>query len=512
MDNNIGQFLAKRAFLNPDLEAVFDHASARRFSFSELNARANRFAHTAQNEGIGKGDRVAILMMNSVEFLEAFFGLAKIGAIVVPLNWRLVADELEYIIANAGAKMLLFSSEYSEQAIALQARTTPINSWIEVGESACSAPFVRNYDELVSAASTLEPVLAADGDDLLFIMYTSGTTGLPKGVVHSHNTMTWALITITSTADARFKDRYILALPMFHVGALTPVLANIYRGISTVVMRQFVPKIMWELIESERITITLAVPAMLNFMLQVPNFEQYDYSQLRWIMSGATPVPVTLMQRYAELGIEIHQVYGLTESAGAGCVVSPDDALSRIGTTGKAFFHTEVRVVDASGRDVAPGEPGEVIIRAPHNMLGYWNNPVATAETIRDGWLHTGDIALMDADGFITIHDRIKDMLISGGENVYPAEIEDTILGLDGVSEVAVIGQASERWGESPLAIVVRKNESLSAAQILQYCDGRLARFKLPKAVEFVSEIPRNPTGKALKRILREQFPGPAPE
>jgi len=314
------------------------------------------------------------------------------------------------------------------------------------------------------------------------------------------------------TADLRYRDRYVLALPMFHVGALTPMLSNIYRGISTVVVRQFNPTHMWEVIQQERITITIAVPSMLIFMLQVPELETYDYSSLRWVMSGATPVPVSLIEQYAELGIDIHQVYGLTESGGLGCLISPEDALIRIGSTGKAFFHADVRVVNENGDDVAPGEPGEVIIRAPHNMVGYWNNPEATAETLRDGWLHTGDVALMDADGFVTIHDRLKDMLISGGENVYPAEIEDVILSHPGVGEVAVIGQASERWGESPLAVVVKNDVALTEADVLRHCDGRLGRFKQPKAVAFVDQIPRNPTGKALKRLLREQFPGPAPE
>ncbi len=512
MDNNVGAFLAKRAHLSPEVEAVYEYATGRRFSFAELNGRANRFAHCALELGIEKGDRVAILMMNSIEFVEAFLGLGKIGAVVVPLNWRLVPDELTYIINNCAARMLVFGEEFAEHAATLHQNDVTVTKWIEFGASGERQLFARDYEQQVSRQPDTEVEIRASDDDSLFIMYTSGTTGLPKGVVHSHRTMMWAMNGVCVTADLRYRDRYVLALPMFHVGALTPMLSNIYRGISTVVVRQFNPTHMWEVIQQERITITIAVPSMLIFMLQVPELETYDYSSLRWVMSGATPVPVSLIEQYAELGIDIHQVYGLTESGGLGCLISPEDALIRIGSTGKAFFHADVRVVNENGDDVAPGEPGEVIIRAPHNMVGYWNNPEATAETLRDGWLHTGDVALMDADGFVTIHDRLKDMLISGGENVYPAEIEDVILSHPGVGEVAVIGQASERWGESPLAVVVKNDVALTEADVLRHCDGRLGRFKQPKAVAFVDQIPRNPTGKALKRLLREQFPGPAPE
>jgi acyl-CoA synthetase (AMP-forming)/AMP-acid ligase II len=269
---------------------------------------------------------------------------------------------------------------------------------------------------------------------------------------------------------------------------------------------------MWELMESERITSSFAVPAMLNFMLMVPDYDKNDLSSLRQILSGASPVPVSLMEKYRDIGVEIHQLYGLTESCGPGTVISPEDAMERIGSAGKPYFHTSIRVVDEDGTDVPPGVPGEVLVQGAHNMKCYWNNPEATAETIRDGWLHTGDIALMDEDGFITIHDRVKDMIISGGENVYPAEIENVVVGHPGVADAAVIGMPSERWGESPLAVVVRKDEDLSEADVLQHCDGKLARFKQPKAVVFVDEIPRNPTGKPLKRVLREQFPDAARE
>jgi acyl-CoA synthetase (AMP-forming)/AMP-acid ligase II len=228
-------------------------------------------------------------------------------------------------------------------------------------------------------------------------------------------------------------------------------------------------------------------------------------------MSGAAPVPVALIEAYAARGIAIHQIYGLTESCGPACLIDAEFALKKVGSTGKAFFHTDVRIVNEAGQVCAPGEPGEVLVRGAHVMREYWNRPEATAETIVDGWLHTGDVAVVDADGFIFIQDRIKDMIISGGENVYPAEIENLLMAHDGIAEAAVIGQPSAKWGESPLAIVVRRDDALSEADVLQFCRGKLANFKRPYGVVFVKEIPRNPSGKILKRILREQFPGPAP-
>jgi acyl-CoA synthetase (AMP-forming)/AMP-acid ligase II len=233
---------------------------------------------------------------------------------------------------------------------------------------------------------------------------------------------------------------------------------------------------------------------------------------LRWVICGAAPVPVSLMEKYRDIGIEIHQIYGLTECCGPACLVSPADAMQRLGSIGKAFFHTGLRLIDADGNDVPPNTPGEVLLSGGHMMKEYWKNPKATAETLRDGWLYTGDMAVMDEDGFITIQDRIKDMIISGGENVYPAEIENVLLSHPGVTECAVIGMPSERWGESPLVVAVRADESVDEAAILQHCDGKLARYKQPKGAVFVDTIPRNPSGKALKFELRKQFPGPARE
>jgi O-succinylbenzoate-CoA ligase len=513
--NNVGLLLTKRASLNPRLEALVEVERGRRFTYAELNARANRAADMFRSLGVGPGERVALLLMNGAEFFESFFALAKIGAVIVPLNWRLVPDELAFILKDSGARVLVYDGEFQKCVRDLHDRggdATAVHHWIHVGGEDTRDAFAQSWTALQAKASDAEPDAVAHDADPLYIMYTSGTTGLPKGAVHTHGSVLWASLTIGMTADVRFRDRYIIVLPLFHVGALTPATGNVHRGSTTILMRAFDPVRMFETIGKERVTTLLAVPAMLNFMLQVPGHERYDISTLRWIMSGAAPVPVTLIEAYAKRGIEIHQVYGLTESCGPACLISPDEAIAKAGSTGKAFFHTDVRVVDERGRDVPAGGVGEVLVRGAHVMQGYWNRPEATAETIRDGWLHTGDLATVDAEGYVYIQDRKKDMIISGGENIYPAEIENVILSHPHVRDVAVIGQASAKWGESPLAVVVRGDASLTPEAVIQHCQGKLARYKQPRAVRFVDEIPRNPSGKILKRLLRERFPEPAVE
>lgn len=515
MENNLGLLLAKRAFLNPNTEAFVNANSGERLSFEALNARCNQLAQALLADGVKKEERIGILLMNSSEFVETYFACAKIGAVAVPLNWRLVPDELEFILKDSGTERLVFGEEFLDNVIELESRgdKTDIKQWLQVSPSSTPIEsFATDYRAFRDAADTAEPEIRASEDDMMYIMYTSGTTGLPKGVVHTHNSAIWAVLTIAATMYAHEGDRYLNPLPMFHVGALTPLTISIYQGVTSVVMSSFDPKLAWEIIAQEKVTTGLMVPAMLNFMLQIPGHENYDRSSVRWFMSGAAPVPVSMIEAYAALDIEIQQVYGLTETCGPACLTDSEAARTKAGSTGKAFFHTDVKIVDAEGVECPPNVAGEVLVKGPHIMREYWNRPDATAESLKDGWLHTGDSATMDEEGFVYIQDRIKDMVISGGENVYPAEIEAVLMTHPNIVEAGVIGKQSVKWGESPFAVVVRNDESLSENDILKFCDDKLARFKQPKGVAFIDQIPRNPSGKILKRVLREQFPEPAPE
>jgi O-succinylbenzoate-CoA ligase len=478
-----------------------------------MNGRSNRIANGLLERGVKPGDRVALMLMNSHEFMECYFAIAKIGGVIVPLNWRLLSDELEFILKDSGSTTLIFGEEFMETVAELHGRgdRTDLARWINVSADQAETHFSESYAEIIAQAGATEPEIGAADDDLLYIMYTSGTTGLPKGVVHTHTTSIWALLTINATSDMRDGDRFLVALPMFHVGSLTPLTLCVYRGMTSIVMREFDPVRAWELIGEERIDAGLLVPAMLNFMIQVPKLERFDHSSLRWIMSGASPLPVNLIKQYQAMDIPVHQIYGLTETCGPTAVITQENFHRKLGSTGNAFFHTDVRIVKDDASDCAVGEQGEVWVKGPHIMKEYWNRPEATSETLVDGWLRTGDVGVLDDEGFLYIEDRIKDMVISGGENVYPAEIENIILAHEEVAEVAVIGQPSEKWGESPFAVVVRKSDNLTEADVLNFCNGKMARFKQPKGAAFVDVIPRNPSGKVLKRVLRDQFPGPAP-
>ncbi len=374
MHENIGCFLTRRARRDPDLEALVEPATGRRFSYAELNSRCNQTAHGLLELGVSQGDRVALLLMNGVEFSESFFSAAKVGAVNVPLNWRLVADELEFILTDAGATLLIYGAEFAENVEILRSRgKTAIEHWIQVGGETAAGS--RDYDEWMGAASTAEPEATACGDDLVFLMYTSGTTGLPKGVMHSHETVFWMTQTMTNTADICYRDRYLNSLPLFHVGALSPVIGCFFRGSTVVIMKAFDPSQAWELIRDEKITTTLMVPAMLQFMLGVRDAETHDFSTLRWVMSGAAPVPVTLIHAYLALGIEIQQVYGLTETCGPACLSLAGDDGAKAGSTGRAFFYTEVRVVREDGSDTDPGEGGGGLGQGPAHHVGLLEAP-----------------------------------------------------------------------------------------------------------------------------------------
>ena len=332
MTINIGHFLTKRALLSPQLEAIVEPSvGGRRQTFRQLNARCNQVANALRAAGVSSGERVGLLLMNGLEFIESFYAVAKIGAVNVPLNWRLVADELEFILKDSGTMALIYSEEFAAIAAELQSRgtKTDIRFWVQLGGQ--PAAFATSYDAWREGAPTTEPELAGFEDDLLFIMYTSGTTGLPKGVMHSHNSVMWSILTVVATADVRFGDRYLLSLPMFHVGALNPIMGNLYLGVTSVVLKSFDPRQSWELIRDEKITCTLMVPAMLQFMLATYDKATHDHSTLRWCISGAAPVPVTLIETYVAMGIEVLQVYGLTESCGPGCLIVGEDAVKRAG-------------------------------------------------------------------------------------------------------------------------------------------------------------------------------------
>ncbi len=503
---NIGSMLKQRSIVSTHLEAYVEPSTGVRATYADLNRLANKCASTIAGLGVIQGDRVALLMHNSIEFTALFYGAAKLGLVIVPLNTRLTASELAFILSDSGTKLLFFDPEFAETVAAIKAdeeHPLTIEAYVQTtNESMASGD---SLSSLLLAASDGEPEVNSGDQDNLFIMYTSGTTGLPKGVVHTHESIMWAGLCWANTVEARYRDRLLLPLPMFHVAALTGVLFCAVRGVTLVSMPDFDPSRVWSLIVEEKITIGASVPAILNFMRQVPEFAELEAPDFRFFITGAAPMPETLTRIYNDKGMEVIQGYALTESGGGGCMLMNEDALRKIGSAGKPTMFTEMCIRDAQGKRSSVGT-GEILLKAPHMMKEYWNRPEATEDAYDDGWFCTGDIAEIDDEGFIFIKDRIKDMIISGGENIYPAEVENVILTHPAVIEVAVIGLPDEKWGESVCAIVVKSDDEVDEQAILASCEVKLSRYKRPRKVLFVDSIPRNPSGKILKRVLREQF------
>jgi acyl-CoA synthetase (AMP-forming)/AMP-acid ligase II len=503
---NIGVMLQQRSVVSTHLEAFVEPSTNVRATYADLNRLANRCASVLSTQGLKQGDRVALLMHNSIEYAALFYGAAKLGLIVIPLNTRLTASELSFILSDSGTNILIFDPEFTDVAEAIKVsdeHPLTITSYLPTRDgTSVAGPFLES---MLAEGSEEEPEIGGGDQDNLFIMYTSGTTGSPKGVVHTHESIMWAGLCWANTVDARYKDRLLLPLPMFHVAALTGVLFCAVRGITLVSMPDFDPSEFWKLIVEEKICIGASVPAILNFMRQVPEFAELDAPDFRFFITGAAPMPETLTRIYNEKNIEVIQGYALTESGGGGCMLMNEDALRKIGSAGKPTMFTELCIRDAQGKRSSVGT-GEILLRGPHMMKEYWNRPDATDESYDDGWFCTGDIAEIDDEGFITIKDRIKDMIISGGENIYPAEVENIILAHPAVTEVAVIGIPDEKWGEKTCAVIVAGDGEVDAEAIISFCEEKLSRYKLPRRVEFVESIPRNPSGKILKRLLREDF------
>ena len=499
---NIGVMLKQRAVVSPQLEAYVEPSTGVRVNYQQMNALVNQCASVLRSLDVCKGDRVALLLPNSLEFCCLFYATAKLGAVAVPLNTRLTAAELEFILSDSGSAVLVHGDAFAETVAAIRAGTShpcTVREWIPATEGKTS------LQARLKAADASEPEASAGGSDNVFIMYTSGTTGNPKGVVHTHDSVNAAASAWSMTIDVRYEDRVLLPLPMFHVAALTTVIFCAMRGISLISMPQFDPMKVWSLIVEERVSIGGAVPAILNFMRQVPQFAELDAPNFRFFITGGAPMPEALIKIYAAKNMQVVQGYALTESCGGGTLLLNQDALRKVGSAGRATLFADIAVRDDHGGIHLRGE-GEVVLRSDFLLKEYWNRPDATRDAFDNGWFRTGDIGEIDDEGYLYIKDRIKDMIISGGENIYPAEIESVIIGIPGVAEVAVIGLPDEKWGEIACAIVVADPTKADEAGILAFCGEKLARYKLPKKVLFVESIPRNPSGKILKRVLREQY------
>jgi acyl-CoA synthetase (AMP-forming)/AMP-acid ligase II len=501
MKINIGDLLARRAALNPEKEALV--CEDVRLTWSECNARANRIGRAMQKLGIGQGDRVGLLALNEPEYLDLFYGLGKIGAILVPINYRLAGPEMQYILSDSGVKAFVFGPDYVD-VVGTFRSDIPAEHLIAIMDD--PPEWARSCRALTEAESAAEPEVVSGGDDVLTILYTSGTTGRPRGAMLTHNNYFFSATNLIATLGD-LGQTALLVLPLFHIGGIGNVPLGPQSGIRCVMLKSLDPKRMLELIQEEKVNVFGSVPVLLQILKMVPDFEKYDWSSVQKVFVYAAPVPVALLEEYDRAGIEVRNLYGMTESCGSGTVIDGEHSMVKAGSCGLPEFLAELKVVDDDGNEVGPEELGEVVMRADFVMKGYWNNPEATAQTIKDGWLYTGDVAKRDADGFFYIMDRKKDMIISGGENIYPAEIEDLLMRHPKIQDVGVIGYPSEMWGEAVKAVVVVKpGETLTEEEVIEWTKGQIGKFKMPKAVVFTDALPRTPTGKILKRELRAQY------
>ena len=485
-----------------------------RYTFKEFQERTNRMANALLRIGIKKGDRVAVLMNNNHRYIELYFSIPKCGAIITPLNYRLAGRELAWILNNSESNTLILEEGYVPAIEPIRSELKALNSIICIGKG---KPGMLDYEEIMADASPEEPEVEIHEDDVMSIFYTSGTTGNPKGAMLTHRNILSNAQVICIENRVRFGDSFFIVSPMYHTITPACMYAHNYRGNTNVVVDRFDPKLLLETIEKERITHLFLVPSMIIFTLEYPDIGQFDLSSLRFLLYGGSPMPVDRIKQCVEVfGCDLLQGFGMTEIAPCYVsVLSPEDhkrfALEnnkeRLSSVGVNHTNTEMQILDDDDNPVPVGTVGEICVRGPNVMKGYWRMPDETAEALKGGWFHTGDLGRMDEEGYLYVVDRKKDMIISGAENIYSAEVENVISSHPSVLEVAVIGVPDKQWGEAVKAVVaLREGMTATEEEIIEHCKKNLASYKKPKSVDFMKALPRNVMGKVLKTELREKY------
>jgi fatty-acyl-CoA synthase len=503
--------LSKRAELTPDRVGLVELETGRRFTYAELNDRANRLANFMRDEvGVQSGDRVSILAKNSIVYIDLFYGLPKIGAIFAPFNWRLTAHELTYMINDLEPKVLIVEPEYVSVVETMRGEI-PVEQYISL--RGAELPGARSYEECLELASDQEPQRPVmDLETPYCILYTSGTTGNPKGAILPHRQILFNAINTIVSWGLTEKDISPVYTPLFHAGGLfaflTPIL---YVGGRIILARDFDPVESLRWIMAEGCTVILGVPTLFQMWMDSDFFNEADFSHVHFFISGGAPCPPPLINAWRKKkDIIFRQGYGLTE-VGANCFsMTDEDSVPKTGSVGKPIFHSDMRIVDPqSGQDIPIGQSGELLIHGPHVCSGYWRNPEATAEVLLDGWFHTGDMVHKDKDGFYYIDGRYKDMIKSGGENIYAAEVESVVREHPAVQDAALIGKPDPKWDEVGLMILVLESgQQVSDDELKTYCRDKLAKFKVPKEFVFTDELPYSAYGKVEKIKLKEQYLG----
>ncbi len=480
-----------------DKVAVKEHETGRTLTYRQLNNVANRLAnHFTSDLGLMPGDRVAILAENCLEHFILFFTAQKTGITLIPLNFRLAAREIDFQLQDGKPRLVIIEQKYRKilDGCASIEQIEAIRKLSELSDYCYS-----NRNQIVKfAAADLEE------DDPVFILYTSGTTGVPKGALYTHKMLFWNSVNTTIRLDITSEERSVTCMPLFHTGGWNVVPTPFFhRGAYVCLTKRFEADTILQLLQDEKATMFMAVPTLLQMMIQSELFEKIDLSAMRFFVIGGEPMPLPLIEKWHGKGIPIRQGYGLTEVGPSVTSLHQDDAIGKIGSIGQPNFYVEARIVDDYDNDVEPDEIGELILKGPTATPGYWQNPKATQQTIKDGWFHTGDLVKRDSEGYIYVVDRQKNMYISGGENVYPAEVEKFLNSHPDIEQAAIIGVPDEKWGEAGKAFIVKKSESqLTEKEVIEFGLGNLAKYKIPKHIEFISEMPRNDAGKIDRKAL----------
>ncbi|MGY1603549.1 acyl-CoA synthetase [Geodermatophilus sp. SYSU D00815] len=499
----LGSWPERRLRISPERDAIW--FEGRTTSHAQFAERVRRTAGALAGLGVRRGDRVAWTGGNHPSALETLYACGQLGAIWVPVNARLTAPEARYVLEHSGAGVVVHGRDHGWLADALR---DVVPTWVASEPPADGGTASLPYEELLAAAAPEPRDEPVSLDDPCLVMYTSGTTGRPKGAVLTHGNMTWNATNQLLGFDFTQTERTLALAPLFHIGGLNgTVNPTLLRGGCAVVVRRFDPAETLRVIEEQRVNSFFAVPTMLDAMARLPEFRTRDLSALRTIGAAGAPLPLPTLRTWLDRGVTMQQAYGMTEAAPGCTVLDSADAERKVGSAGKPVFFTDVRVVRPDGTDVDVDEVGEVVVQGPNVMAGYWQEPERTAEVFVDGWYRTGDAGSFDDEGFLYIRDRYKDMIISGGENIYPAEVESALLELPGVVEAAVIGVPDEKWGEVGLAVlVVTPDHERDPEAVRTALRERLAGFKVPRLVEFADELPKTATGKIRKPDLRSQY------
>jgi acyl-CoA synthetase (AMP-forming)/AMP-acid ligase II len=510
----VGDMIVRDANKFPEKMAVVSEGIS--LTYKALNERVNRLANALIKKGLKKGDRIGVLVHNCYQFIEIYFAAAKTGSIFCPYNNHLNAREVSDIILYSTPRFLFLDAEFGDIVDPLRPHLESVEHFVYLQKPRWS--FMGDYENLISGGEKDEPGVKIKDDDVMSIFFTAGTTGRPKGAMRTHRHVMTNAITGVIELKVSYHERALISFPMYHIACEDNMGRHFFMPNTLVIRRegQFDPKEVLELLVAEKITMCQLVPTMIHAFLQYPDLDRYDLSHLRLIMYAAAPMPVELLKKaLRRFKCDFAQLYGQTESGPMTTILHPEDhvlegserQLQKLGSAGKPVVSYEIRIVDGQGRDVPVGEVGEVIGRSEAMMKCYWQLPKETAEKLKDGWLHTGDMGRFDEEGYVYIVDRRDDMVISGGVNIYPREVEEVLYQHPSVLEASVIGVPDDYWGEAVKAIIVPKENALiSAEEIIRFCGEHLGGYKKPKSVEFWKELPKSPQGKILKRTIRDQI------